>query len=168
MDTAHLAIGPDQCDRFVLKRTNRRNHGKDERRANHRALRRSRRGSSRVDSRRVIYLHWLYWMPGNKGSSLSLARGVCQCPDRQVCHLRPPGAAQGHGSLSSPYPPTFVQWLQQWPARVAHPALLGLHKEGKQQCSGTAGVQIPSPHISLTAPLPTRLCWKELPCPAAI
>lgn len=49
MDTAHLAIGPDQCDRFVLKRTNRRNHGKDERRANHRALRRSRRGSSARD-----------------------------------------------------------------------------------------------------------------------
>lgn len=93
----------------------------------------------------AMYLHWLYWIPGNTRSSLSLTRRAFQW-NRLMGHRSPAATRSSTGTQEARQPssPNLCSTAAAVPSRAALPALLGLRTEGKQQHSGTAEAHIPS------------------------
>lgn len=93
----------------------------------------------------AMYLHWLYWIPGNTRSSLSLTRRAFQW-NRLMGHRSPAATRSSTGTQEARQPssPNLCSTAAAVPSRAALPAPLGLRTEGKQQHSGTAEAHIPS------------------------
>lgn len=87
----------------------------------------------------AMYLHWLYWIPGNTRSSLSLTRRAFQW-NRLMGHRSPAATRSSTGTQEARQPssPNLCSTAAAVPSRAALPAPLGLRTEGKQQHSGTA------------------------------